>query len=109
MPASVTRGQALMLLNDHLGQLVGVDLWVNVGEYSRCVLMMQGVLSHDPDLDPLSSPEDRDVVSGCYGVDDHELRLDELEPLHRDGNDLWWYLSDDVSLCVRLKLSVDGR
>jgi len=78
---SMTRDDALMVLNDHCGQEVEVTVQVDRGDTSPSVASASGVLRHwrqDDGRNP--SPEDlREDIIGLYSVGDMTVDITELD------------------------------
>jgi len=85
MPTSkdreLTRDEALLALNDHLGDEVVVSIATDIGDYAPCVMSAQGVLSHWRASDErfvLEDTMDRDDITGLYDVGDASIDITEL-------------------------------
>jgi hypothetical protein len=77
---SLTRDEALLVLNDHLGQEVEVTLDSEIGDTTRSVMSATGVLRHWRD-DPGAATQTwaREDLTGLYDVGDASFDVTHLD------------------------------
>jgi hypothetical protein len=112
----LTRGQALMLLHDHLGEEVYVGLWTSgngtdgMSAGAQCeVISLRGVLAHtvDPGVvanSPSVPDTTRETFGYLYTVGDKLIVLAPLPgTIHESGHGLNFELTDGLRLRIAWK------
>lgn len=108
----MTRDEALLILNDHIGQHVEVSVNVAIDLYTTWVTSQAGVLGHwqpDPDAIWVPATPSFDDMAGVYTVGaDAGFNVSELPDARllrrHDGEAccVEFDLADNVTLAVRL-------
>lgn len=107
---TITRGQAMMMLHDHLGEDVYVGLWTGGDGAGQVeVLSMRGPLAHRQSADDLAGApglpdETRETFGYLYTVGDQHIVLAPLPgSITEGGNGLNFELADGLRLRIAWK------
>jgi len=99
----VTSEQALLIINDHLGEEVRVSIEVEAGSFGFEVLEVTGELARIDTEQGVGTmdPDERDYMASAYMIGAHSIHLGFLRgPITSDADGLAFHFANNVLLAI---------